>query len=336
MDTLTHIVLGACIGEIVAGKRLGKPALLVGALANSLPDIDFVASFWMPTTDDLLAHRGFTHSFMFLALAAPLLAWVSGRVFARAAMNYRQWLWFWALQVFVHLFIDAFNAYGTAWFEPFSHYRVSFNTMFVADPLFTLWPLAAFAVLMVRKREWQGRVKLAAGALSLSAVYLVMGIVFKLYVANAAETAMKAKGIPTNHYFTTPTPLNNLLWYVVAGTDSGYYIGYRSVLDKAAGIDFHFAPRNDYLLRLTTNKHDADNLVRFADGFYTVGRIHDSLALNVLRFGERFGWSAPQPGFVFYYFLDYPDANKLIVQRGRVAGWNADSVQHFVRRIGGR
>ena len=335
MDTLTHIVLGACIGEVLAGKRLGKAALLVGAVANSLPDIDFVASFWLPTTDDLLAHRGFTHSFLFLAMVSPLLAWVCGKLFVRSGIGFRSWLWFWVLQVFVHLFIDAFNAYGTAWFEPFSHYRVSFNTMFVADPLFTLWPLAAFIALLFIKRDRPNRVKLAARALALSGVYLVLGVVFKLFVANNVEAAMKAKNIPTNHYFTTPTPLNNLLWYVVAGTDSGYYIGYRSVLDKADGMTFRFAHRNDTLLQQTHNKRDADNLVRFADGFYTVDRIHDSLAINVLRFGERFGWSAPQPGFVFYYFLDYPDANKLIVQRGRVAGWNADSVAHFAQRIGG-
>ena len=62
MDSLTHIVLGASIGEAIAGKRLGKKALVIGAIANSFPDIDIVASFWLPLTKDLLAHRGFTHS----------------------------------------------------------------------------------------------------------------------------------------------------------------------------------------------------------------------------------------------------------------------------------
>ncbi len=40
--------------------------MLYGAIAASLPDIDFIAAFWMNTTDDLLAHRGFTHSFCLL------------------------------------------------------------------------------------------------------------------------------------------------------------------------------------------------------------------------------------------------------------------------------
>ncbi len=54
MDSITHIVLGATIGELVAGRRLGKQAMLLGAIAQSLPDIDFVASFWSDTAHDVL------------------------------------------------------------------------------------------------------------------------------------------------------------------------------------------------------------------------------------------------------------------------------------------
>ena len=40
MDSLTHIVLGAAIGEAMLGKKIGKKGILWGALAASLPDID--------------------------------------------------------------------------------------------------------------------------------------------------------------------------------------------------------------------------------------------------------------------------------------------------------
>ena len=65
MDTLTHIAIGACIGEVVLHKQLGKKALLWGILAQSIPDIDFIAAFWLDPSENLLAHRGFTHSFLF-------------------------------------------------------------------------------------------------------------------------------------------------------------------------------------------------------------------------------------------------------------------------------
>ena len=57
MDSLTHIVLGACIGEAMLGKKLGKKAMLIGAIAQSLPDIDFVAALWLGPAENLLAHR---------------------------------------------------------------------------------------------------------------------------------------------------------------------------------------------------------------------------------------------------------------------------------------
>ena len=61
MDSLTHTVLGACLGQLIAGKKIGKKAMLWGAIANNIPDIDVITSAWMGQADSLLAHRGFTH-----------------------------------------------------------------------------------------------------------------------------------------------------------------------------------------------------------------------------------------------------------------------------------
>ena len=80
MDSLTHIALGACIAEVFFDKKIGKKALLWGALAQSLPDIDFVAGLWMPVSQELLAHRGVTHSILFLVLLTPLLALLARRI----------------------------------------------------------------------------------------------------------------------------------------------------------------------------------------------------------------------------------------------------------------
>src|SRR5450759_1887192 len=79
MDSLTHLALGACMGEAFAGRTLGKKAMLWGALAQSIPDIDFIASFWLDTSSNLLAHRGFTHSFVFCAILTPFFALLAER-----------------------------------------------------------------------------------------------------------------------------------------------------------------------------------------------------------------------------------------------------------------
>src|ERR1700743_1716278 len=99
MDSLTHIVLGAAIGELMAGRKLGKKALLIGAIANSLPDIDFVASFWMPTARDVWSHRGLTHSFLFVLVMTPFLTWLPTRLWPRTTMTRKDWWVFFGVQL---------------------------------------------------------------------------------------------------------------------------------------------------------------------------------------------------------------------------------------------
>ncbi len=334
MDTLTHIVLGACIGEAIAGKQLGKKALVLGALAQNIPDIDFVASFWLPVTGDVVVHRGITHSILFVLLVSPLLALCSARLFRSAGLTFKTWVVFWGLQMFVHIFIDAFNAYGTGWFEPFSHYRVSFNSMYVADPLFSIWPAIAMIMLIVLRRTSNKRMRWVKAGVGLCSLYLVIGVCFKVFVDKTVEKEIADKGIAGNRYFTTPTPLNNLLWYVVAEKDSGYYTGYRSVFDKRK-LELHYVSRNDALLRPEAGNKDVDVLRQFSQGYYTADMWHDTLVFNVLRFGEMRGWERDHPQFVFHYFVKQPDNNELIVQRGRFAGWDKAAVLAFLRRMKG-
>ena len=40
MDTVTHTLLGAAIGEAILGKRIGRKAMFYGALTSNIPDID--------------------------------------------------------------------------------------------------------------------------------------------------------------------------------------------------------------------------------------------------------------------------------------------------------
>jgi len=80
MDSVTHIVLGACVGEVLMDKKAGRKAMLWGALAQSVPEIDFLNGAWMPLTKELMAHRGITHSFLFTFLSSLFLALVASRL----------------------------------------------------------------------------------------------------------------------------------------------------------------------------------------------------------------------------------------------------------------
>nr|MCU0395001.1 metal-dependent hydrolase [Chitinophagaceae bacterium] len=143
------------------------------------------------------------------------------------------------------------------------------------------------------------------------------------------------KQIPHDRYFTTPAPLNNWLWFVVAGNEQGFHVGFRSLFDTKRDIHFEYFPRNEHLLDSLRDHEDLQRLIRFSQGFYTVEQWQDTLVFNDLRFGQMLGWQQPRGHFVFHYFLQHPEDNTLVVQRGRFKGWNAQVVKGLVIRTMG-
>jgi inner membrane protein len=335
---------------------LGKKALVIGAVVNSLPDIDFLAAFWLDTSRDVWFHRGITHSFLFVIVMSVLLGVLARRVYRSGGMTMRGWVFFFGLELFSHIFIDAFNAYGTGWFEPFSHYRVSFNVLFVADPLYSVWLGLAALALVVLRRSSAARRRWAWMGLLLSSGYLCYGLYNKWSVDREVRRGLRTEGIRASRYFTTPTPFNVWLWYVVAevsgpeakdtteeeqGTtlrrrSAGYYTTYRSVFDAAERPwEWRWQPRNEEELAAFRGREDVGYLLRFARGYYTVGRYGDRLVFNVMRFEEVQGWRDRRASFVFHYFLEDPGDNRFVVQRGRWKDWDGAAWRAFVRRIEG-
>ncbi len=335
MDSLTHIALGACIGEAFFEKGFGKKAMIWGALAQSIPDVDFIASFWLPTAENLLAHRGFTHSLLFALLIVPVFALAADKIHKPHNIMFKKWYWFFTAEVLMHLFLDGFNNYGVGWLEPFSHQRFSFNTLYVADAFFSIWPGIAFAMLVILHRYHKHRVFWWKFGLFLPLFYLLYCGFNKFSINRDVKEILAMQNIPHQRYFTTPTPLNNWLWYIVAGTDEGYYVGFRSVFDTKKSINFEYFPRNDSLLNEIKDHEDLQKLIRFSQQFYTIEQWNDTLVFNDLRFGQIVGWQNPKEKFVFHYFLHHPEDNDLVVQRGRFAGWSLQTAKSLLQKIKG-
>jgi inner membrane protein len=335
MDSLTHIALGACIGEAFFERGFGKKAMVWGALAQSIPDIDFIASLWLNTPETLLAHRGFTHSILFGLLVVPVFTLAADKIHRPHNIAFRTWIFFFATEVFLHLFIDGFNNYGVGWLEPFSHARYSFNAIYVADPFFSLWPGIACVMLIFLNSHSNRRTFWWRFGVIIPFVYLGYCSFNKIKINNDVKEILTKENIPHKRYFTTPAPLQNWLWYVVSGNDSGYYVGFRSVFDKEKKISFQYFPRKDCLLKSVGAREDLQRLIRFSRQFYTVEKRNDTLVFNDLRFGQVIGWEDPHEQFVFHYYLQYPEDNKLVVQRGRFEKWNWETIKSLWQRIKG-
>lgn len=308
--------------------------MLWGALMQSIPDIDFIAGTWLNTSENLLAHRGFTHSVLFMVIIVPLFALLAEKWHRPHNISLKTWMLFFATEVSVHLFIDGLNAYGIGWFEPFSHHRFSFNSIFVIDPLFSVWAGVSFLMLLIFRGHRRKRKFWWKFGVVLPAVYLCYCCINKIKINTQVKKAFAAEHVSYTSYFSTPTPFNNLLWYVVAETDSGFYIGYRSLFDEEIDMQLQFFPRNEYLLRNVSDHADLQNLKRFSKGFYTASLQSDTLVFNDLRFGQIAGWQNVNAPFAFRYFLQHSD-NKLVVQRGRFAGWSGESIAALLQRISG-
>lgn len=83
MDSLTQITLGAAVGEVVLGKKVGNRAMLWGAIGGTIPDLDVFANMVTDEISALAFHRAITHSFAFAALAPMVLGGLVYHIYRR-------------------------------------------------------------------------------------------------------------------------------------------------------------------------------------------------------------------------------------------------------------
>ncbi|MCI5131753.1 MAG: metal-dependent hydrolase [Candidatus Electrothrix sp. EH2] len=117
MDSLTQLTFGAACGEIVLGQKVGRKALLWGAVLGTLPDMDVFIPFGGPV-NDFVYHRGFSHSLLVLALLSPLTARLISIVHPDTKRYYPQWLLLSFLVLGASVLLDLLTIYGTRIFWP--------------------------------------------------------------------------------------------------------------------------------------------------------------------------------------------------------------------------
>jgi len=76
MDSVSQIVLGAAVGEVVLGKRLGNKAMFWGAVGGTIPDLDVITKPVMTELQSLAFHRGISHSITFAVIGGLFFGWL--------------------------------------------------------------------------------------------------------------------------------------------------------------------------------------------------------------------------------------------------------------------
>lgn len=211
MDSLTQIVLGAAVGEAALGKKVGNKALLYGAIAGTIPDLDVFVRAFTDTITAVECHRGFSHSLIFSLLLAPVLGWLVNKLEPNCNLGWKPWSILFFLSLFTHPLLDAFTTWGTQIFWPFD-VRIAFNSIFVIDPLYTLPFLICTIMVMFYKRESTTRRRINRVGLIWSTSYLLLTVLIKGIAHHEFTEALESQNIEYSQMSTRPSPMNTILW----------------------------------------------------------------------------------------------------------------------------
>lgn len=307
MDSLTQIVLGAAVGEAVLGKKVGNKAMLYGAIAGTIPDLDVLSEYFVDTVTALEMHRGFSHSIVFAVLSAPLFGWLISKIEKNSPATWRDWSWlmFWGL--FTHPLLDAHTTWGTQLFWPLD-IRLEYKNIFVIDPLYTL-PFLVFLILAMRsKKGSKKRRRYNNLGLIISTSYLLLTLVLKGISFMKFKNALEEQNISYLEIENKPSPFNAILWTSNVELEDSFLIGDYSFFDTQP-IQFNKYPKNHHLLGSLRSEDKIQRLIDIAKGWYTITERNGKLYFNDLRFGVL-DVDAEDPGFVFSY--------KIVEENGEV------------------
>jgi inner membrane protein len=306
MDSLTQIVLGAAVGEAVLGRKVGNKAMLYGAIAGTIPDLDIFASHFTDTVTALSIHRGFTHSIVFSVLFAPVFGWLVSRYERYSDFKGWSWLFFWAFVT--HPILDAHTTWGTQLFWPLD-LRLAFKTIFVIDPLYTL-PFLVFLILaMWQKRTSKKRRYYNTMGLVVSSSYLILTFFLKWMAFSKFEDALQTQNITYLQIDTRPSPLNTILWSANVETEDAYLLGNYSFFDSQP-ITFDVYPKNHQLLGPLKEQENVKRMIAITEGWYTISKKDEQLYFNDLRFG-LLSLTPKADNFVFQYKLEVDAQNEV-------------------------
>ena len=287
MDSLTQMALGGAVAAAIAPARHRRAALLAGAFLGTLPDLDALPLFLF--SDDpvvhMTVHRSFSHSLFVLPLLACAIWWLLRRFgHGRVADAPRRWFWAIQLALATHPLLDAFTVYGTQLWWPLMPPPAMWSSVFIIDPMYTVWLLVACAVAFVQRARAPAQRALVAG-LVLSSAYLGWSLLAKSLVERAAARSLAALGLADAPRFSVPMPFNTLLWQVTAMTPDGFVVGERSLVADRGPMRFTAYPSDVAALREAGELPAVRRLAWFNHGFMKAQVRDGVLVLSDLRMG---------------------------------------------------
>jgi inner membrane protein len=337
LDSVTHIVVGGALGELALGKKIGNKAVIVGAIANTIPDLDVFAQAMAKTPEAAIRiHRSYTHALFTHPFMALPFAWLTYILFKKK-LPFMVWYLFFLLGFFTHVMMDCCTTYGTQLLLPFTNKLISWNNLAVVDPLYTLPCILFFFVVFFIKKENNLRRYLALSGITLSLLYLTTATVNKFTSATFFKKQVAEKNIHVTHFSTTPTMFTSWLWNMVAYDDSTMYLAEHSTFQKSDKMELVSIPRNTQLLQPYANTRIGETMVWFSQGYYFLEHgSGDTLNYYITKWGRGDISSTETRKMFPFYAKVYTDKNGKVTFKQIEPNFSGKDFKNYFSMIGKR
>ncbi|REI12993.1 metal-dependent hydrolase [Staphylococcus felis] len=279
MDTATHIAIGVGLTALATtdpalsqNMTASATVLIAGSL---IPDIDTVLKLKNNATY-ITNHRGITHSIPF-TLFWPLLITLLTYVFFQSVNPFHIWIWA-QLAVFLHVFVDIFNSYGTQALRPISNKWIQLSVINTFDPIIFLLLLIGIAVWSLGIHPYIVFLPLTC----ILILYYILRFQMRNWLKKQALNQVQHLGKPIK-VFVAPT-IRFMQWRIAIQTEEYDYVG------RSFGRNIVFSDKvkrqpypNEDIMRYAKNDPNVRAFLNFSS-IYRWHIRHVSNELTELRF----------------------------------------------------
>jgi inner membrane protein len=287
VDPLTQSLLGAVTAHAALAPRLGRIALLIGAVGGELADADVLLDPWVDPALPFALHRHFTHSLVAIPVggliaAAPFLLFPALRAKAGAVIAAA------TIAFATHGLLDNCTSYGTHLLWPFWPHRTAWDSMSIIDPIFTGVLFLGLVIALIR-----GSGVPARAALAIALSHIGLGFVQHGRAAAVQQRLAEIRGHTPHGARVMPTLGNIVLWRSVYEHDGRLWadairVGPLSEARVRVGTSVPRFTADDLPERTSERtRHVFGRFEAFATGFMAVIE-HDpgpGIALGDMRYG---------------------------------------------------
>lgn len=316
MDSVTQVLLGSAVAATVAPKGYRKRAILTGAVLGTLPDLDVVLRY-ATDVDNFTHHRGFSHSLLLLPIFSIILVPLLRRFYR--SMSWLQLYCLIMLPLVTHPLLDAMTAYGTQLWYPFPVTPTFVSSIFIIDPLYSLWLLVGVGLYGFASRwRWAN-----SAGLIISTLYLGLGVGMQQLAK--AELVKAYPNTQKDQWFVGALTASPFCW-------RGVYKGEAQYIETAFNVFAanHMAEQNYLILPPSAYpKSTTFERLQWFNPNTVLRERNGQFISSDLRMGE-FG------SYVFEFIISpYKDSGKRLVWNGQHR-WQADSVNFAAIRYAER